>query len=511
MPPSRLGSGKLFPGAKILTTFIQRKSLSGERGLRCGAAAVMGRRVRMEDATVVELCKDWCLLGVFDGHNGPKCSKFVSQYIVQRMRESGPPADDAGIEKLCTDADVAFLGTGKPGGSTGAFVIAEPKGAGWRLRAASVGDSRTLLYRSSASGGDRFVEMSKDHTIDCEFERSRIETAGGRVQKVDGQWRLVGRSGSLLAMTRAFGDAEYKYTGEDATGLTAEPTLCTAEAEVGDVIVICSDGVFDHGWSTPDLLDFVQVRMQGGGDAGGAASEAARRGVMRGGDNSSCIVVRLGDPSGSPPDKDELLLGPFDTWRDPLFRKAWLNMARWAGREPCHALAQRGAVAFAALQKHGASSSIRTLTVTKASDGKVGVNYADLVVRRVTPGGAAEQAGVRPGMHLVKIGSVMLESQLHAQRTFEKAEHTFELTVAEPEEGDPLEQSRRAHSDAVAVGTLRAELEFWAEGDGEQRTLEQILQPLPDESEDARLARMSERAESALRSLEALGEALVDT
>jgi len=62
---------------------------------------------------------------------------------------------------------------------------------------ANAGDSRSVL-----SSGGKAIELSKDHKPDDPEESRRIHQAGGFVEE--------GRVNGMLALSRAFGDFEYK-------------------------------------------------------------------------------------------------------------------------------------------------------------------------------------------------------------------------------------------------------------------------------------------------------------
>ena len=62
---------------------------------------------------------------------------------------------------------------------------------------ANAGDSRTVMCEKGNA-----VDLSKDHKPELPEERSRIIKAGGEV--------VDGRVNGMLALSRAFGDFDYK-------------------------------------------------------------------------------------------------------------------------------------------------------------------------------------------------------------------------------------------------------------------------------------------------------------
>merc|ERR1712113_401326 len=77
---------------------------------------------------------------------------------------------------------------------------------GSRILCANIGDSRAVLCREG-----RAVQLSRDHKPDLKDEEERIKKAGGRVYKVEGGGvaRVLYCGG--LAVSRAFGDKDYKH------------------------------------------------------------------------------------------------------------------------------------------------------------------------------------------------------------------------------------------------------------------------------------------------------------
>lgn len=121
------------------------------------------------------------------------------------------------------------------------------------LVSSNVGDSRVYLVR-----GKEILMMSEDHIPTFEKERDRIEAFNPNplmpmVRKVGDTWRV----GGLLALSRAFGDAFMKSSGQfegipeggdgyvSGFGLIAEPHVRPEILRPEDsYIIISSDGMF---------------------------------------------------------------------------------------------------------------------------------------------------------------------------------------------------------------------------------------------------------------------------
>jgi serine/threonine protein phosphatase PrpC len=155
------------------------------------------------------------------------------------------------------------------------------------LICANVGDSRAVLCRGGA-----IVELSFDHKPSRADERARIEAAGGTVVK--------DRVHGVLAVSRAFGDAEHKRgIGQECWGREFSADPVTAEPEVtheplqpaDEFAVIASDGVYDV-MTSQQLVNFVRRKLLAHRDVARASREVVRKAIALGSiDNVSAVVV----------------------------------------------------------------------------------------------------------------------------------------------------------------------------------------------------------------------------
>lgn len=131
----------------------------------------------------------------------------------------------------------------------------QDKSGARNILAANAGDARVVLGR-----GKTAIQMTVDHVPDSEDERLRIEAQNPNpnmplVRYVGGTWRV----GGLLALSRAFGDAYLKGTGQfegiqagsdgysSGFGVVAEPDISTEVlTEEDDFVIIASDGLFEN-------------------------------------------------------------------------------------------------------------------------------------------------------------------------------------------------------------------------------------------------------------------------
>ena len=170
----------------------------------------------MEDAHVIHLGDGEGYFGILDGHGGADCSAWCSQRLHEKLAADGCPVSDAAAKDLVINTDAEFLATGLTGGSTAAMcVIRHPKSAGGKhkVHVINAGDSRVLLSRADGTiidGGGTDGGLTVDHKPNDPVEKERIERCGGKVVcAAGGVYRVNGD----LAVSRGFGDGEYKKTG----------------------------------------------------------------------------------------------------------------------------------------------------------------------------------------------------------------------------------------------------------------------------------------------------------
>jgi serine/threonine protein phosphatase PrpC len=236
----------------------------------------MGMRRTMEDKTIIVhdlavpelnslpqlVPQSW--FGVYDGHGGDDASAFLQKRLhvevslslanaVSRLESSmAVEIQDKVVIEALTEAFLAtdndFISRQGQAGSTATTTLI----LGNRLYCANVGDSRTVLCRNGVAR-----PLSEDHKPSREDESARIKAAGGFIINK----RVMGE----LAVSRAFGDAEFKkgiseILGEENVGKGEEnpdhdltKPLVIAEPEVqcldlepsDDFILLACDGLYD--------------------------------------------------------------------------------------------------------------------------------------------------------------------------------------------------------------------------------------------------------------------------
>jgi len=335
----------------------EMERIGHDKGLRVayGTADMPGRRVVMEDA----LCtcrfevhnQVYLLLGVCDGHGDHGLvSEFIATTVPQVLQEQLTQQNDATIidwstiwKTTCLVVDRQLKDKGEDGGSTGVFVLVTHD----LLVVANVGDSRIILVREEQEQQEQqttseelesavermslldkdpnapttssklgVVPLTDDHKPNLPEEESRIKAAGMRVTEIsfeeEGKTitvpKIVKSENDMMAVSRAFGDFEYK--ANTTLGPEEQAVICLPEVRVyprsdaDQYLIVACDGIWDicSNESVKDIvLEQIQLRKTSSdtilpevGDA--LLLECLNLGSQ---DNLSTIVVALGDTANA--------------------------------------------------------------------------------------------------------------------------------------------------------------------------------------------------------------------
>jgi len=294
----------------VMTKVIERK---GNKNYAVGSCSVNGYRENMEDAHTIHFDeakgpKNWAMFGVFDGHVSEKCSAYVSQHFASAVQSMGKmPIPDADLQKLALKVDKEWAALQTDGGSTGTWVISHMEGQTYKLQVGNVGDSRVLISRKG------LVEaMTNDHKPELPAERRRIEDCGGHVEnnRVDGS----------LAVSRAFGDQDYKRTPPLTDQLKqkvialADITHTEIQTGADDFIMLICDGVFEQDFTNHQIVEFAAAEMKKTDDIAAVCGLVCEEAISRGSkDNISCMIVKCcnGEEFAKKYAAEECIPGPF--------------------------------------------------------------------------------------------------------------------------------------------------------------------------------------------------------
>mmetsp|Transcript_20654 Transcript_20654/g.48199 ORF Transcript_20654/g.48199 Transcript_20654/m.48199 type:complete len:588 (+) Transcript_20654:67-1830(+) len=323
--------GAMLPKAVESTVVEQRWT----KGFRVGVCEMNGWRSNMEDAHVMVMQPDWGFFAVLDGHGGDMCSAFVAARLKEHFERFGCPRDDAAFRQLIFDVDAAFLATGKASGSTATMCIVQKSGGGkCQVRVANAGDSRILLGRRDGKivdGGGTDEGLTTDHKPNHPAERQRIYRCGGTVEEAPGG---VARVNGELAVSRGFGDAEFKKTGgpgpEDRP-VTCNPEFGRFECDDSHFLLLVCDGISEGEFPNPSVVKHAAANLRMKDDPGAAANAVCWKALeSHSKDNLSCMCVLLKGSENCREDT-EFYPGPLSRPDHKGFMEAYEAMAKKAG------------------------------------------------------------------------------------------------------------------------------------------------------------------------------------
>ncbi|KAM6562315.1 hypothetical protein CsatB_022313 [Cannabis sativa] len=161
----------------------------GEVGV--GVFSRKGKKKFMEDTHKIASClqdnpNKRFFFGVYDGHGGKKAAEFVAENLHNNVLEMMKNCDDKeeGVKAGYLKTDQDFL---KQDICSGACCVTAVIEEGDEVIVSNVGDCRAVLCRGGVAEA-----LTKDHTVEKEEERNRIEAKGGYVEIHRGAWRVHG-------------------------------------------------------------------------------------------------------------------------------------------------------------------------------------------------------------------------------------------------------------------------------------------------------------------------------
>lgn len=213
-------------------------------------ASVQGYRKNMEDRILLTPLKylDYYILAVFDGHGG----EITADYLLANIKDYFNSSEDFKsyvnnknktddllkisindiFHKIDRDLYKFIKGmynrrVGYPG-STATMVLITPE----KYVIINTGDSRSFI---SSFSGEHI--SSKDHKPNLELERKRIINGGGFVH--------MDRVNGELAVSRAFGDFQFKNNQNEKDLVIPTPDIHIETKDEKKWIFLASDGIYD--------------------------------------------------------------------------------------------------------------------------------------------------------------------------------------------------------------------------------------------------------------------------
>ncbi|KAG1713223.1 hypothetical protein DVH05_000943 [Phytophthora capsici] len=307
-------------GSKSILDSTHFYGESSALDLKFGVSSLEGRRNTQEDRWVVfpsiSAAMDtefdpWALetayVGIYDGHGGEECANILHEQLHSWIFKSPDAPSLAAkdlqdcFEALDTSVCDYLLHKDDLSGSTATGLVLRPWNGKILVTIAHVGDCRLVLSKRNGET----VELTQDHRLTLDAERERVLQLGGRV--------VNNRVNGVMAITRAFGDLEFKgmYGTTTASGFgrgfrdhEKVPALLTAKPDVSDVeldpkedafLLLACDGLWDV-FTSEEATGIFRERVDLHGDLQLAAHELAQEGIRRySNDNITVIAIALHD------------------------------------------------------------------------------------------------------------------------------------------------------------------------------------------------------------------------
>jgi serine/threonine protein phosphatase PrpC len=304
----------------------------------------------MEDAHTIILNMqnhlDTGFFGIFDGHSGSTCSKYVAELLPKNLDKLSQ-WNEHDITRVVMNTDQDFLDSeeykNKDDGSAGIFTIAsyDESTSKYTLLNANIGDSRTVLAQKQSDGSYLAIACTQDHKPTNDEERKRIEEAGGFVQmsRVDGQ----------LALSRAFGDRMLKtlHLPPEKRKVTSNPEIISTEATKDDFLFLACDGIYEGDvFNRDDVIKYIAEHLQKTDDLATICAAVLDECLKRGSrDNMTAMIVQFLDGTQIHAKDPEYIPGIYyNSDNDQKFQEAYAKDAQLAGFSLDQALQKRAQI-----------------------------------------------------------------------------------------------------------------------------------------------------------------------
>jgi serine/threonine protein phosphatase PrpC len=277
--------------ARILLQPPLGKNNNNNNNIWIAKAEMPGRRCAMEDFTVTKIhpipgshhVDDHAgIVCVADGHGDHgKVAQFVAERLVDQMSQLVDDTTRTDWESSCTEicrsVDSELKSQAIPGGAVAVAAVITKN----NIVVVNVGDCRCILIskhdnpdHENSSSSITATQLSTDHKPQLPSERTRVETAGLKIETESFFDEAVGKqlvlhkvvlsAGNRMACSRSFGDFEYKANGmlgHDEQAIIAIPEVKVHARCSNDLyLVTACDGVWDV-MSNEDVANFVTTSI----------------------------------------------------------------------------------------------------------------------------------------------------------------------------------------------------------------------------------------------------------
>ena len=225
--------------------------------------------------------------GVFDGHGGPKVSKYLKDtlpdfFILKLKKNIYKNSDTLAkyvnevYEYLQNNLKIKHPRAAEYCGSTACiginYVDDNNKNILWMI---NVGDSRGILCNKNGEA----IQLTTDHKPNIPEEKARIEALGGKVKYDGSEWRI-----KSLSLSRAFGDLDC------CPFVTHLPNIYKYKINSNDkFLIIGCDGVWD-AVSNQEAVEFIR-NLQFKNFNGNYSKELANYALEKGSYDNITVII----------------------------------------------------------------------------------------------------------------------------------------------------------------------------------------------------------------------------
>ncbi|XP_073983639.1 probable protein phosphatase 2C T23F11.1 isoform X1 [Rhodnius prolixus] len=251
----------MLDGQLLLTkpNTVKTSTIEANEQLAVCIASMQGWRLTMEDTSCLHLPiqnddTNTTFVGVFDGHGGTNVADYVSKHLhkfIVRQPEYKDNLKKAIVKGFMEiDSKLKRDHPEDQSGSTACTIFIRNK----MLYCSNLGDSRAIAYENG-----KVVPLSYDHKPTIPLEYKRIIEAGS--------WVEAERVNGTLALSRAFGDFQFKnapYLRPEQQAVSCVPDIVTKKLDkYWKFVVIACDGIWEV-MSNERVGDFVKRRLSDG-------------------------------------------------------------------------------------------------------------------------------------------------------------------------------------------------------------------------------------------------------
>jgi serine/threonine protein phosphatase PrpC len=227
------------------------------------------------------------LFGVFDGHGGSIVSKYLKMnlpdFFLIKTKKNIYKSKKNFIEyinevynflqhNLITKHPKAVEYCGSTACVVLHYLDINNKHVLWLI---NVGDSRAVLCNRK----NKAVALTNDHKPNDSFEKSRIESLGGKIHFDGYDWRI-----KSLSLSRAFGDLDC------CPYVTHVPSIMKYNININDkFLIIACDGLWD-ALTNQDAVNFIN-NLQTNNFKGNYAKAIAEHGLIKGSQDNITVII----------------------------------------------------------------------------------------------------------------------------------------------------------------------------------------------------------------------------